>query len=123
MRLKKAYQVPMQNPSKEKAKRRDRWFVSRRLRIVLRGALVMAIFMLANTLYLLLNRLADAFDWTFFAAGETSLPALFQAMILSHTGGGLLLVALMLGFGIGHLPKGWKRYKKQIGRASWRGRV
>ncbi|MCH8962172.1 MAG: hypothetical protein IH820_12840, partial [Bacteroidetes bacterium] len=105
----------MKTPSKEKPKRRDRWFVSRRLRIVLRGALVLAIFMLANTLYLLLNRLADALDWEFFAAGETSLPALFQAMILSHTGVGLLLVVLMLAFGIGHLPKVWKRYKKRIG--------
>ena len=93
----------------------DRWFVSKRLRIVLRIAMACAVFMLANTLYLLLNRLADALGWTFFATGETSLPQLFQAMVLSHTGVGLLVVTLMLVFGFGHLPKVWKRYKRPSG--------
>jgi len=96
-------------------KRKDRWFVSKRLRIVLRIAMACAVFMLANTLYLLLNRLADALDWTFFATGETSLPQLFQAMVLSHTGVGLLVVILMFVFGFGHLPKVWKRYKRPSG--------
>lgn len=95
--------------------RRGHWLVSNKIRIVLRSAIVLAIFMLANTLYLLLNRFADAIDWSFFAAGETSLPAMFQVMILSHTGLGLLLAVLMLGFGIGHLPKVWKRYKQTSG--------
>ena len=94
---------------------KDRWFVSQPLRWVLRVALVLAVFMLANTLYLLANRLADTLGWTFFAAGETSLPALFQAMVLSHTGVGLLAVVLMLAFGIGHLPQVWKRYKRPSG--------
>ena len=96
-------------------KRKDRWFVSKRLRIVLRLAMACAAFMLANTLYLLLNRLADAMGWTFFATGETSLPQLFQAMVLSHTGVGLLVVILMFVFGFGHLPKVWKRYKRPSG--------
>ncbi len=96
-------------------KRKDRWFVSKPLRIVLRTALALAVFMLANTLYLLLNRLADAMDWTFFAAGETSLPQLFQVMVLSHTGVGLLVVCFMLVFGIGHLPRVWKRYRRPSG--------
>ena len=101
--------------STENTKRSDRWFVSKRLRIVLRIAMGLAVFILANTSYLLLNRLADALDWTFFAVGETSLPQLFQVMVLSHTGVGLLVVTLMLVFGIGHLPKVWKRYKRPSG--------
>ena len=76
---------------------------------------MLAVFMLANTLYLSLNRLADALGWDFFAVGETSIPALFQTMILSHTGVGLLLTALMLIFGFGHLPKVWRHYKKPGG--------
>lgn len=95
--------------------RKDRWFVSQPLRYIIRLAVALGVFMLANTLYLLLNRLADALNWTFFAAGETSLPALFQVMILSHTGIGLLATLLMLAFGIGHLPQVWKRYKRPSG--------
>ena len=98
-----------------KKKNKDRWFVSQSLRVVLRVAMALAIFMAANTLYLVLNTIADQFGWAFFAAGETSLPALFQVMILSHTGVGLLLVILMLVFGVGHLPKVWKRYKRPSG--------
>ena len=105
----------MQQSTKRAGKRKDRWFVSKSLRYVLRVAVGLGIFMLANTLYLLLNRLADALDWTFFAAGETSLPQFFQTMILSHTGVGLLAVILMLVFGVGHLPKVWKRYKRPSG--------
>ncbi|MGH7450849.1 MAG: tetratricopeptide repeat protein, partial [bacterium] len=75
-------------------------------------ALALAAFMLANTSYLLLNRLADALGWRFFAASEFSLPRLFQAMVLTHTGAGLLLAALMLVFFVAHLPKVWKRHHK-----------
>jgi tetratricopeptide (TPR) repeat protein len=75
-------------------------------------ALSLAAFMLANTAYLLLNRLADALDWDFFAVGETSLPKLFQAMVLTHTGVGLLLAALTLVFAIDHLVKVWKRHHR-----------
>ncbi len=102
-------------PANKKSGRNNKWFVSNSWRIVLRIAVVLAVFMLANALYLLLNRFADALNWDFFAAGETSLPLLFQAMILSHTGVGLLATFLMLAFGIGHLPKVWKRYKRPSG--------
>jgi Flp pilus assembly protein TadD len=69
----------------------------------------MSVFMLANTLYLVANRLADLAGLSFFAVGETSLPTLFQGMVLTHTGVGILLLSLMLGFLIAHLPIVWKR--------------
>lgn len=69
----------------------------------------LAAFMVANALYLLANRGADAAGWEFFAVGETSLPKLFQGMVLAHTGVGLLLAALMLGFLFVHLRKVWRR--------------
>lgn len=81
----------------------------RTLRGLLAVALGLAAFMLANTFYLLINRLADALGWGFFAVGETSLPKLFQSMVLTHTGVGLLLALLMLAFFSAHLPKVWKR--------------
>ena len=81
----------------------------RSLRGLLAVFLVLAAFMLANTAYLLINRLADALGWGFFAVGETSLPKLFQSMVLTHTGVGLLLAVLMLTFFSAHLPKVWKR--------------
>jgi tetratricopeptide (TPR) repeat protein len=65
--------------------------------------------MLANTLYLLANRAADGLGWSFFAVGETSLPKLFQAMVLTHTGLGLLLASLALVFFSTHLSVVWKR--------------
>ena len=94
---------------------RNKWFVSKPLRVTLGIALVLAVYMLANTLYLLLNRLSDVANLEFFAAGKTSIPGLFQVMILSHTGAGILLVLLMLFFAIGHLPKIWRMYKYKSG--------
>ena len=79
------------------------------LKAVLGVALVAAGFMLANTVYLLMNRLADALGWTIFAVGETSLPVLFQSMILAHTGAGLLLVVVLTAFVVAHLPIVWQR--------------
>ena len=79
------------------------------LRKLLAVSLVLAVFMLGNTGYLLLNRLADALDLKWLAAGETSLPHLFQAMILTHTGVGLVLVTLFLAFAVAHLPRVWRR--------------
>lgn len=84
----------------------------RPLKWLLRTVLVLAGFMLANTLYLVANRLADLLDWRFFAAGETSLPRLFQAMILSHTGVGILLAVLFIAFAAAHLSKVWVRQHK-----------
>ncbi|MFQ5677750.1 MAG: hypothetical protein ACE5G1_17810, partial [bacterium] len=75
-------------------------------------ALMLAIFMLANTVYLLINRTADALDWQVFAVGKTSLPQFFQAMILTHTGVGLLLVTIFLVFAVIHLPKVWRRHHR-----------
>lgn len=92
-----------------------KWFVSKPLRNVLGIAIVLAIYMLANTIYLLLNRLADTINIEFFVAGKTSVPALFQVMILSHTGVGILLVLFMLFFGVAHLPKVWRMYKYKSG--------
>lgn len=82
------------------------------LRRLLVATLALALFMVANTLYLLLNRLADALDWTVFAVGETSLPTLFQSMVLTHTGIGLILAALMVAFAVLHLPAVWKRHHR-----------
>ena len=84
--------------------------LSLRLKRLLIAALALAAFMLANTTYLLLNRLADVLGWRFFAANDISLPSLFQAMVLTHTGAGLLLVTLMLIFAVAHLFKVWKRH-------------
>ena len=75
----------------------------------LRFGVGVAVFMLANTLYLLANRLADGLGIEFFAVGENSLPKLFQTMVLTHTGVGLLLAAVMFGFLAAHLPTVWKR--------------
>ena len=81
----------------------------RPLRLLLRVSLGLAAFMLANTLYLLVNRAGDSLDLGFFAVGDTSLPRLFQVMVLTHTGLGLLLVALILVFFTAHLKVVWRR--------------
>ncbi|MCG8468002.1 MAG: hypothetical protein MJB57_07280, partial [Gemmatimonadetes bacterium] len=83
--------------------------LTRPLAIWLRLVVGIAIFMLANTLYLVANRLADNAGWEFFAIGETTLPKIFQVMVLTHTGVGLLLALLMFGFLAAHLPKVWRR--------------
>jgi len=75
----------------------------------LKVLLALSALMIANTLYLLLNRLGDGLNWTTFAANEFSLPKLFQAMVLVHTGLGIVVVVVMLGFAIAHLPKVWRR--------------
>ena len=77
-------------------------------RLLLTG-LAVAVFMLANTAYLLLNRLADVAGWERLAEGDTSLTALFQVMVLSHTAVGLLLTLLMSVFIAYHLPTVWVR--------------
>jgi len=92
-----------------------RWIVSKNLKKLLWVALVLSVFMLANTLYLLINRLTDSLEISLFSAGKTSIPMLLQTMILSHTGVGILLVVLMLAFGFLHLPRVWKMYRKETG--------
>ena len=86
-----------------------RSILSPRLTSWLRVAIAIAVFMLANTLYLVANRFADYLNWEVFAVGETTLPQLFQVMVLTHTGVGLLLAAVMFGFLAAHLPTVWKR--------------
>ncbi len=98
-----------------KKKSGNKWVVSKNLKKLLWLAIALAVFMLANTLYLLLNRFADLADLEFFAAGTTSIPVLFQVMILSHTGVGILVVVLMVMFGILHLPRIWKMYQNASG--------
>ena len=71
----------------------------------------MSVFMLADTLYLLINRLADLLRVGYFAVTETSLPKFYQGMLLSHTGVGLLLLVVAVGFVIWHLPAVWRRNK------------
>ena len=75
---------------------------------VLLVIIALGVFMLADTLYLLLNRLAEALDISYFAITEVSLPKFYQGMVLSHTGVGLLLVALAIFFVVWHLPAVWR---------------
>lgn len=82
-------------------------------KVLLGAALAVAAFLLANTAYLLLNRLADAAGWGLFRAGETALPDLFQVMVLTHTGAGLLLAALAAAFVVAHLPTVWRRRHRE----------
>lgn len=74
---------------------------------------ILGVFMVADTLYLLTNRLADALDLDYFAVTAISLPKFYQGMVLSHTGVGLLLVALALGFVVWHLPTVWRTSRKR----------
>lgn len=78
-------------------------------RTLLTVGLALAAFVFANTLYLLLNRLSEAAGWEFLAAGESTLPVLYQVMVLGHTAAGLLLALLMLAFSAVHLPRVWRR--------------
>ncbi len=72
-------------------------------------ALALGAFLIANTLYLVTNRLADVSGWQFFAVGKTTIPKLFQAMVVSHTYVGVVFAVLMLLFAMLHLPRVWRR--------------
>ncbi len=73
----------------------------------------LGVFMVADTLYLLTNRLADALDVSYFAVTDISLPKFYQGMVLSHTGVGLVLVVLALVFVAWHLPAVWRKSRKR----------
>ena len=73
----------------------------------------LAIFMLADTLYLLANRLANTFDVQYFAVTEISMPKFYQGMVLSHTAVGLALVVLAVFFVLWHLPAVWRKSRKR----------
>ena len=73
----------------------------------------LGIFMLADTLYLLTNRLADALGLQYFAVTEISMPKFYQGLVLSHTGMGLILVALAVAFVLWHLPAVWRKNRRR----------
>lgn len=76
---------------------------------LLAATLAPALFVVANALYLLIERAGRrAGLWNVLAGGATTLPKLFQAMALSHTGVGLVPAALVLNFVIAHLPRVWQ---------------
>ena len=81
-------------------------------------AIALAGFMLADTLYLLLVRLAGRVGLQPFALGPESLPHLYQILLIAHTGAGLLLSVLMVLFLVAHLPRVWVRYHRE---AAWTG--
>ena len=73
----------------------------------------LGVFMVADTLYLLTNRLAEALDFDYFAVTDISLPRFYQGMVFSHTGVGLVLVALAVVFVVWHLPVVWRKSRKR----------
>jgi len=91
--------------------------LTRGQRVWLTAALLAVGLLLANTLYLLANRLASAalpsVTAERFAEGTYRISRLFQVMVLSHTGLGFLVVAMLLAFAAWHLPKVWKRHRRR----------
>ncbi|MBT3343557.1 MAG: tetratricopeptide repeat protein [Gemmatimonadetes bacterium] len=73
----------------------------------------LGVVMLADTVYLLLHRLAEAAGWVEFVGTQSVLPKFYQAMILSHTGVGVLLVVLAAAFVEWHLPQVWRRHRRR----------
>jgi tetratricopeptide (TPR) repeat protein len=70
--------------------------------------------MLANTLYLLANRIGRTLPEPvagFFAYNEETIPKLFQVMVLSHTGLGALVTIALALFAVRHLPSVWRRHR------------
>ena len=92
--------------------------LSARQQRTLLAVVALGVFMVADTLYLLTNRLADALDSAYFAVTDISLPKFYQGMVLSHTGVGLLLVVLAMGFVAWHLPAVWAQ-EPQAGHLHW----
>jgi len=80
-------------------------------------ALVLTALLLANTLYLLANRLASSVlpgvTAERYAEGAYTVSKLFQVMVLSHTGLGFLVVGLLLVFALWHLPTVWRRHRRR----------
>lgn len=76
---------------------------------MLYGLMGFAALLLANTVYLLANRAAEAAGSSIFAVTALSLPKIYQIMVLSHTGLGLVVTALAAIFVAWHLAPVWKR--------------
>ena len=87
--------------------------LSARQQRTLLAVVALGVFMVADTLYLLTNRLADVLDSGYFAVTDISLPKFYQGMVLLHTGVGLVLVVLAMGFVAWHLPAVWRRSRKR----------
>lgn len=73
----------------------------------------LGIFMIADTLYLLVNRLGELLEIGYFAATAVSLPKFYQGMVLSHTAVGLILVFIAMLFVLWHLPAVWRKSRKR----------
>lgn len=82
------------------------------LKAIYNSTIVLAAFMLANSLYLLIYRLGENAGWTFFSSSPIYLSKLFQVMLLSHTGVGITLTIVMLVFVFAHFPKVLRRKHK-----------
>lgn len=80
----------------------------------LRSVLAVTALMLADSLYLLLVRLADWARLEPFALGSDNLPVLYQVLLLGHTGMGLALALLAAIFVVAHLPKVRTRFSRGV---------
>ena len=79
-------------------------------------ALALAALLLANTFYLLAHRAPAVLPGgpaEHIGDGSFVITKLFQAMVLSHTGLGFVVVTMLLLFATWHLPKVWKRHRRQ----------
>ena len=85
-------------------------------RVWLGAALALVALLLANTLYLLANRLGAILPGgpgEGVVGGTYTISRFFQIMVLSHTGLGFVTVALLLLFAVWHLPRVWRRHRRQ----------
>ncbi len=108
-----------EQPTDNKDRRTPKSLLSGPQRLWLTITLVLSGLMLANTLYLLINRwVADIGGplGSFFAVHEYTIPKIFQIMILGHTALGSVVTLLMLAFAASHLPSIWvRRRAKSMG--------
>ena len=111
-------QLSANRPGRAGASRKLPTLLPPALNRLLAVGLALSGFLVADTLYLLLIRLADRVGLEPFALGAASLPHFYQALLLAHTGAGLLLAGLMTVFLIAHLPRVWRRYHR---KAVWTG--
>lgn len=100
-------------PGPAQPRGRSRSRLTRPQRVWLIVGLALAAFMIADALYLLANRLAGLLGLRVFAPDDTSLPVILQVAILSHTGVGLLMAAVLIVFAAWHLPRVWIRRRRR----------
>lgn len=97
------------SPPPSDTQRRAKSLLSPGSRLLLSIGLALGAFMIANTLYLLINRTADATGWEFFAIGDIAIPKLYQSVVVSHTFVGLVFAGVLALFAVWHLPVVWRR--------------